>query len=176
MSTKSSLSERFGRQVQVRDVDRVPSGSPARLLLKATANLDTPAAALVLARRHLPLRAAHRALTKLFDEGQVVLELPCVEDIGLVERELLSTGIRASLYEPPRVNIRAVRERLALSQDEFALEFGLDVATLRNWEQGRSEPDRASRTVLWTIALDPDAVRRSLAQREDPALGWAMGA
>jgi DNA-binding transcriptional regulator YiaG len=176
MSTKSILSERFGQRVQIRDVDRVPSGSSARLMLKATAELDAPAAALVLARRHLPLGAAHRVLTRLFDEGQVIVELPCVENIQIIERDLAATGIRSCLYEPPRVNVRAVREKLDLSQDEFALEFGLDVGMLRNWEQGRSEPDRASRTILWTIALHPDAVRRSLEERENPALEWAVSA
>ena len=66
------------------------------------------------------------------------------------------------------------RERLGLSQDDFAVEFGLDVATVRNWEQGRSEPDKAARTALWTIATHPDAVRAALAQREDEAAQWAV--
>ena len=51
---------------------------------------------------------------------------------------------------------------MGLSQDEFALEFGLEVSTLRNWEQGRSDPDTAARNFLVTVARNPEAVRAAL--------------
>jgi len=51
---------------------------------------------------------------------------------------------------------------MEMSQEQFALEFGLELATVRNWEQGRSEPDTAARNFLVTIAHEPNAVRRAL--------------
>ena len=42
------------------------------------------------------------------------------------------------------------------------MRYGLDLATLRNWEQGRSAPDAAASTLLWTIARNPAAVEESL--------------
>jgi DNA-binding transcriptional regulator YiaG len=120
------------------------------------------------------MRAGHRALTTLLEQRSVVVEVPCVEDLQKLIGELAEFDIKASLYDSPKVDVRAVRERLGLSQDEFAVQFGLDVATVRNWEQGRSEPDRAARTALWTIATNPQAVRDALARREDAAAQWAV--
>ena len=58
---------------------------------------------------------------------------------------------------------RAVREGLGLTQEEFAWRFGLDVAALRNWEQGRTRPEAAVRAFLQVIARDPGAVEDALA-------------
>jgi DNA-binding XRE family transcriptional regulator len=160
--------------VEFREIERVPSGAPARLLLKAGRHPNTPLAAVALARRHFSLRSAHRTLTTLLEEGSAIVEVPCVEDLQKLIGELAGFDIEATLYDSPKVDVRAVRERLGLSQDEFALQFGLDVATVRNWEQGRSEPDRAARTALWTIATNPQAVRDALSRREDAQAQWAV--
>lgn len=174
MSTLSWLRERAGPQVRIREIERVASGSPARLLLRKGVNPNTPMAAVALAKRHFTMRSGHRALTTLLEEGEVAIEVPCVEDLATLISELEQLDIAASVYDPPKVAVRAIRERLGLSQDEFALQFGLDAATVRNWEQGRSEPDKAARTALWTIANDPDAVRRALARRGAPDAQWAV--
>ena len=174
MSTLSWLKERAGPGVQIREIERVSSGSPARLLLKGGRNPNTPLAAVALARRHFPMRSGPRALTTLLDHGSVVIEVPVVEDLAALVGELAALDIAATPYDAPSVDVRAVRERLGLSQDEFALQFGLDAATIRNWEQGRSQPDRAARTALWTIATYPDAVRGALALREDASAQWAV--
>ncbi len=174
MSTYSWLRERVGPQVQIGEIERVPSGSPARLLLEAGINPNTPRAAVALARRHLPMRSGHRLLTTLLQERRVVVEVPVVEDLPLLLSELAALDIKASVYDPPKVNVRAVREKLGLSQDDFAVQYGLDASTVRNWEQGRSEPDKAARMALWVIATHPDAVREALAQREAPSVQWAV--
>ena len=57
---------------------------------------------------------------------------------------------------------RHVRWKLSLSQSEFSARFHIPVGTLRDWEQGRSEPDAAATAYLRVIAEDPDAVRRVL--------------
>ena len=57
---------------------------------------------------------------------------------------------------------KAIRQALRLSQREFATTFQLSLATVRDWEQGRYQPDQAARTLLRVIARDPKAVKRAL--------------
>ncbi len=55
-----------------------------------------------------------------------------------------------------------IRRALKLSQEEFAARFHIPPGTLRDWEQGRSEPDAAARAYLRVIAREPEVVRRAL--------------
>jgi putative transcriptional regulator len=67
------------------------------------------------------------------------------------------------LKRTPQVKI--IRRALGLSQEEFAARFHIPVGTLRDWEQGRSEPDAPGRAYLTVIARQPDVVREALAPR-----------
>jgi putative transcriptional regulator len=60
----------------------------------------------------------------------------------------------------PRV--KKLRRALALTQEEFAARYHIPLGTLRDWEQGRSEPDQPARAYLTVIARDPEGVRRAL--------------
>ena len=51
---------------------------------------------------------------------------------------------------------------LGLTQEEFAARYRIPLGTLRDWEQGRSEPDQPARAYLTVIAHDPEGVRRAL--------------
>lgn len=163
--TKSSLRERFERLERVPGVAPVACGSPARYLLQRAADRpDTISAARALVRRHMTVRQAHRAMTALVTVGKALAELPMVEDRAALAADLAACGIRAVPYQAPaQVDVKAIRERSGLSQEDFALRFGLDVATVRNWEQGRSQPDTASRILLAVIDHDPAAVQAVLA-------------
>jgi putative transcriptional regulator len=66
----------------------------------------------------------------------------------------------AKLTKVPR--IKTLRRALALTQEEFAARYRIPVGTLRDWEQGRSEPDQPARAYLKVIARDPEAVRAAL--------------
>jgi putative transcriptional regulator len=63
----------------------------------------------------------------------------------------------------PRVRI--LRRALRLTQEEFAARFQIPLGTLRDWEQGRTEPDQPARAYLKVIARDPEGVRRALQPR-----------
>lgn len=65
---------------------------------------------------------------------------------------------------PERVDVKAIRQRLGLSQSVFAAAFGLSLHTLRNWEQGKRQPDPAARAYLRVIDAAPDVVRRALCE------------
>ncbi len=63
----------------------------------------------------------------------------------------------------PRVpRVRSLRRALRLTQEEFAARYHIPVGTLRDWEQGRTEPDQPTRAYLKVIAVDPEGIRRSL--------------
>lgn len=51
------------------------------------------------------------------------------------------------------------RNRVGLSQSEFARLLGVSVRTLQDWEQGRREPSGAAKTLLKIAAQNPDAVK-----------------
>jgi putative transcriptional regulator len=55
-----------------------------------------------------------------------------------------------------------VRKARRLSQSKFAARFGFTPATIRNWEQGRTQPDGPARVLLTVIAHHPEAVEEAL--------------
>ena len=64
----------------------------------------------------------------------------------------------------PVPNPRRIREKLKLTQEQFATRFEVPLGTLRDWEQGVSYPDSAAKTLLRVIDKDPEAVINALAQ------------
>ncbi len=57
---------------------------------------------------------------------------------------------------------KTLRRALHLSQEEFAARYRIPIGTLRDWEQGRCEPDQPARAYLTVIAHDPEGVQRAL--------------
>jgi putative transcriptional regulator len=68
---------------------------------------------------------------------------------------------RAKARRVPRV--RTLRRALGLTQEEFAARYRIPLGTLRDWEQGRTEPDQPARAYLKVIASNPEWVSRALA-------------
>jgi putative transcriptional regulator len=66
------------------------------------------------------------------------------------------------VHVPDDIDVKAIREKIALSQSEFAKLFGLSKRTLEHWEHGRRVPSGPARAFLTVIAREPDAVRRAL--------------
>ena len=54
--------------------------------------------------------------------------------------------------------VKVIRRALGLSQEEFADRFQIPLGTLRDWEQGRKDPDAAARAYLVVIGRNPAAV------------------
>ncbi len=76
--------------------------------------------------------------------------------------------IKAGKMKPARVHhvdpleIRSIRKKLHLSQNKFAALIGISDATLKNWEQGRVQPDGSARVLLQVVARQPKAVLEAL--------------
>ena len=66
---------------------------------------------------------------------------------------------------PAAVDVLEIRKRLSLTQRQFAEVFAIPYGTVRDWEQGKRQPDAAARAYLCVIDRATDAVRNALAQR-----------
>jgi putative transcriptional regulator len=67
-----------------------------------------------------------------------------------------------NIYVPAQIDVKAMRKKMQLSQDQFAYRYGFTLARIRDWEQGRSNPDGAARAYLMVIEKEPKAVERAL--------------
>ena len=75
-------------------------------------------------------------------------------------KDTQNSGVK--LYQPHAVNVSALRQRLSLTQEQFAARFGFSVATLRHWERGDRSPSGASLVLLNVIDRNPTAVLQAL--------------
>lgn len=64
---------------------------------------------------------------------------------------------------PGTVDVRAIRARTGLSQPDFAKRFGFNISAVREWEQGRRQPEAAARVLLLVIVSLPEIVDEVLA-------------
>lgn len=71
---------------------------------------------------------------------------------------------QARMKRVPRVKI--VRRALGMTQEEFAGRYLIPLGTLRDWEQGRTEPDQAAQAYVKVIAKEPETVSRALGTRD----------
>jgi len=66
------------------------------------------------------------------------------------------------IHVPVTIDVKAIRTRLGMTQEEFAGRFGFSVNTLRHWEQGTRQPEGPTRAYLLVIERAPKAVQRAL--------------
>jgi putative transcriptional regulator len=92
--------------------------------------------------------------------GKRVIE--SMKEALAISRGELSTAAY-NIHIPERVDVKAIREKMGLSQTSFANQFGLSVYALRNWEQGKRQPDPTARAYLKIIEKAPDFVTQILA-------------
>ena len=162
MSTKLSLREALGRRGKTPAGRRSHSDSPAiSFILRANAISQPVEFARFLMRCGVSLRKAHEILERISAGARVPVELRGGSSPTIVS-ELKGLGVTALAIKSPNVDIRRIRESQNLSQPEFATLYGLELDTLRNWEQGRNVPDRSTMVLLKVIERSPDAVLEAL--------------
>ena len=66
------------------------------------------------------------------------------------------------VHIPAKLDVKAIRSRLKMTQQQFAARFGFNINTLRHWEQGRRRPEGPTRAYLLVIDRDPKAVQKAL--------------
>ncbi len=70
---------------------------------------------------------------------------------------------KAVVHEFTPVDIKSMREKLGMSQPEFAAAFGISLGTLRHWERGDRKPRGPALVLLNIVAKEPEVVLRVLA-------------
>lgn len=82
-----------------------------------------------------------------------------------IRRQMIEDGeepdAEATGYAPV-LPPRHVRKKLGMTQEQFATALNIPLATLRNWEQGRTLPDPAARALLTIVAKEPEIALRAL--------------
>jgi putative transcriptional regulator len=68
---------------------------------------------------------------------------------------------------PSPADIKATRERLEMSQADFAKTFRLNLRTLHSWERGASSPSGAAAVLLWLLSRIPAAIMKALREDKD---------
>lgn len=63
---------------------------------------------------------------------------------------------------PRTPQVKIIRRALRLTQEEFSARYRIPLGMLRDWEQGRSEPDQPDRAYLKVIAVDPNGTAAAL--------------
>jgi DNA-binding transcriptional regulator YiaG len=164
MSTKSSFRAALERREGTKEKSPDRFDSPIGLVLTLDDVKQPVEVARLLKKRGLSLRKAHETLNRLANRETVTVELHADSAVRLVS-ELAALGVASHAIEPPQSDVKQVRERLGLSQAEFALRFGLELATVQNWEQGRYRPDPAAQLALKLIDSHPELVDSVLAKR-----------
>ena len=69
---------------------------------------------------------------------------------------------RYGVHVPADIDVKAIRAKLNMTQEEFAGQFGFSINTLRHWEQGRRVPEGPTRAYLLVIDRNPKAVQKAL--------------
>ncbi len=69
---------------------------------------------------------------------------------------------RYRVHVPEEIDVRAIRMKLGMTQEEFAARFGFSVNTLRHWEHGKRQPEGPTRAYLLVIDRAPRAVEKAL--------------
>lgn len=76
-------------------------------------------------------------------------------------REIAKGNVKpAKVFIPPEIEVKAIRVKLGLTQDDFAYEFGFTVSQIRDWEQNRYRPLGSDRAYLLLIERHPDILRQ----------------
>jgi putative transcriptional regulator len=81
---------------------------------------------------------------------------------ALAYAEGRADGRRYGIHVPADIDVKAIRTKLNMTQEEFAGRFGFSINTLRHWEQGRRVPEGPTRAYLLVIDRNPKAVQKAL--------------
>ena len=67
------------------------------------------------------------------------------------------------VHVPDAVDVKAIRKKHKLTQAAFAERYGFTLGVVRDWEQGRRQPEAATRFLLKVIENRPDFIADVLA-------------
>lgn len=71
---------------------------------------------------------------------------------------------KAVIHEFTSVDVKNIRAKVGMSQNEFASAFGISVSTLRHWERGDRTPQGPALVLLNVVAKEPKTVLKALSR------------
>lgn len=80
--------------------------------------------------------------------------------IGEMKRHRAGKKTTARVHVPDTIDVPAIRNRLGMTQQDFASTFGFAARTLKSWESGERQPEGPARVLLHMIGKDPKTVLR----------------
>jgi putative transcriptional regulator len=173
--TNSWLPAGYERLGRTRIAPPVESGSPAAILIEWAGDIcqiQKILATIALVKRGTPVPRAKRATDAMLEHKRAFVLVPKLDSIAILDAEMEGFGVKASRIPDTDIDVKAMRERLDVTQEQFALHYGIDLGAVRNWEHGRRKPDTAARSYLRAIYNDPAAVEAALwLQPETPFEG-----
>jgi len=142
-------------------IHRPDACSPAALLIEWAGDIReirTISAIIALSKRWTLVLRAKRAVEAMLENKRAFILIPKLESFEAIFAELAAAGVRATSVARDDIDVKAIRERLDLTQEQFAMHYGLEVDAVRNWEHGRRKPDTAAQSYLRAISNDPAGV------------------
>ncbi len=85
--------------------------------------------------------------------------LKSVEEMDAIAKGKKRASRRFDFQGP---EVKAIRDRLGVSQDKFAMILGVSKRTVENWEQGRRHPTGPARSLLKIVEADPEHALQAL--------------
>jgi len=86
---------------------------------------------------------------------------------GLADAIAIAKGeadpVTYRVHVPADIDVLKIRRNMGLTRQAFAMRFGLQLGTIRDWEQRKRRPEGAARVLLTVIEREPAAVTRALA-------------
>ena len=104
---------------------------------------------------------AHRSHLKELGNGKITVQ----RFVAKLERGLAISHGKAKAsrsFKVESTDVKAVRERVGLTQDEFAKLMRVSIKTLQNWEQKRRQPTGPAAALLKIVSVEPKLALRSL--------------
>ena len=85
---------------------------------------------------------------------------------GLDEALAFSKGKKgkAIVHTFKPLDVKNIRAKVGMSQNQFASAFGISVSTLRHWERGDRRPTGPALVLLNVVAKEPKAVLKALSE------------
>ena len=97
---------------------------------------------------------------KQLTDQEIEIAAKSDNDIGISTEKELKQFKRVNPVQD--IDVREIRSKLHLSEEKFAIFFGVSKRTIQEWEQHRKRPNATSRNFLRVVDFAPDIVQKAL--------------
>jgi putative transcriptional regulator len=161
---RSKLTARLARLGPIRVASRKRFGSSVSVVLRpkgAAAAVKSVDAIRALVGQGTGMLEAKRAIEAMLVAGEVTFGVREGPRFAALVETLAGAGVVVSRIAKSDVDVRALREKLGLSREQFALRYNLSLNSVTKWEQGLRKPNQAANNYLRVISSEPRIAARA---------------